>query len=146
MVLFMLCSLAWGVLIVTDTLEVWHAVVILTLHGFAGVFWAPASQMLIHDIAGRDNLHSAVRLIAMSRTLGLLGGPAVGGAMLLMLGPWIGMLVNMLIYLPLTAVALERALRPGIPRRSAEAAGGGRPRRRHADRARHRRQSHRRRR
>ena len=89
-------------LIVTDTLEVWHAVVILTLHGMAGVFWAPASQMLVHDIAGRDNLHSAVRLIAMSRTLGLLGGPAVGGAMLLMLGPWIGMLINVLIYLPLT--------------------------------------------
>ena len=102
MVLFMLCSLAWGVLIVTDTLEVWHAVVILTLHGFAGVFWAPASQMLVHDIAGRDNLHSAVRLIAMSRTLGLLGGPAIGGVMLLTLGPWIGMLLNTLIYLPLT--------------------------------------------
>ena len=68
----------------------------------AGVFWAPASQMMVHDIVGRDNLHSAVRLIAMSRTLGLLGGPAVGGAMLLMLGPWIGMLLNALIYLPLT--------------------------------------------
>ena len=27
MVLFMLCSLAWGVLFLTDTLEVWHAVV-----------------------------------------------------------------------------------------------------------------------
>jgi MFS family permease len=102
MVLFMLCSLAWGVLIFTDTLEIWHAVMILTLHGMAGVFWAPASQLLVHDIVGRANLHSAVRLIAMSRTLGLLGGPAVGGALLLMLGPWVGMLLNVLIYLPLT--------------------------------------------
>ncbi|MGH6771169.1 MAG: MFS transporter [Xanthobacteraceae bacterium] len=102
MVLFMLCSLAWGALIFADTLEVWHAVLILTVHGMAGVLWAPASQLLIHDIVGRDSLHSGVRLIAMSRTLGLLGGPAVGGAMMLMLGPWIGMVVNVLIYLPLT--------------------------------------------
>jgi MFS family permease len=102
MVLFMLCSLAWGVLFVTDTLEVWHAVVIFTVHGMAGVFWAPASQLLIHDIVGRDHLHSAVRLMAMSRTLGLLGGPAVGGAMLLAFGPSLGMLINVAIYLPLT--------------------------------------------
>ena len=102
MVLFMLCSLGWGVLFVTDTLQVWHAVVLLTIHGMAGVFWAPASQLLVHDIAGRDNLHSAVRLMAMARTLGLLGGPAVGGAMLLAFGPSLGMLINVLIYVPLT--------------------------------------------
>ena len=102
MVLFMLCSLGWGVLFATDTLQVWHAVVLLTIHGMAGVFWAPASQLLVHDIAGRDNLHSAVRLMAMARTLGLLGGPAVGGVMLLAFGPSLGMLINVLIYVPLT--------------------------------------------
>ena len=102
MVLFMLCSLGWGVLFATDTLQVWHAVVLLTIHGMAGVFWAPASQLLIHDIAGRDNLHSAVRMMAMARTLGLLGGPAVGGAMLLAFGPTLGMLINVFIYVPLT--------------------------------------------
>jgi len=101
MVLFMLCSLGWGVLFATGTLQVWHAVVLLSIHGMAGVFWAPASQMLIHDIAGRENLHSAVRLMAMARTLGLLGGPAVGGAMLLAFGPSLGMLINVLIYAPL---------------------------------------------
>jgi MFS family permease len=68
----------------------------------AGVLWAPASQVLVHDIVGRDHLHSAVRLMAMSRVLGLLGGPAVGGAMLLAFGPSLGIFVNVLIYLPLT--------------------------------------------
>src|SRR4051812_24818787 len=76
MLLFILCSLAWGVLFLTDTLTVWHAAVILTVHGFAGVLWSPASQMLVHDIVGRADLHSAVRLLSMSRMLGLLGGPA----------------------------------------------------------------------
>ena len=108
MVLFMLCSLAWGVLILTDTLAIWHTVVILAVHGIAGVLWAPASQLLIHDIVGREKLFSAVRLMAMSRTLGLLAGPAVGGALLLALGPAQGILLNVLLYVPL-ALWLWRA-------------------------------------
>jgi MFS family permease len=102
MVLYMLCSLVWGLLFFTGRLEVWHAVAILSVHGIAGVLWAPSSQVLVHDIVGRDHLHSAVRLMAMSRVLGLLGGPAVGGAMLLAFGPSLGILLNVLIYLPLT--------------------------------------------
>jgi MFS family permease len=102
MMLYMLCSLAWGALFLADALEIWHAVVILSVHGIAGVLWAPASQLLIHDIAGRAQLHSAVRLLATSRVLGLLGGPAVGGAMLLVFGGAWGILLNALFYVPLT--------------------------------------------
>jgi MFS family permease len=101
MVLYMLCSLAWGALFLTDTLEVWHAVAILSVHGIAGVLWAPASQLMIYEIAGRAQLHSAVRLLAMARVLGLLGGPAVGGAMLLAFGATAGILLNALFYVPL---------------------------------------------
>lgn len=101
MVLFMLVSLAWGVLFVTGWLEIWHAVVLLTIHGFAGVLWNPATQLLVHDIVGPGELQSAVRLNATSRYLGLLAGPAVGGLLMLALGPAVGILVNVLIYLPL---------------------------------------------
>ncbi len=100
--LFMLVSLGWGVLFLTDTLEMWHAVVLLVIHGLAGVLWSPAAQLLVHDIVGRSQLQSAIRMMATSRTLGLLLGPAVGGGMMLALGPANGLLLNMLIYLPLT--------------------------------------------
>ena len=106
--LFMVASLGWGVLILTDSLAMWHAVVLLIVHGFAGVFWHPSGQVLIHDIVGPANLQSAVRLGATSRYLGLLFGPAVGGALLLALGPAYGLLANVLIYLPL-ALWLWRA-------------------------------------
>jgi MFS family permease len=76
-------------------------VAILTLHGIASVLWGPASQVLIHDIVGPAELPSAVRLMATSRYLGLLAGPAVGGAILLGLGPSLGLMVNSMIYLPL---------------------------------------------
>jgi MFS family permease len=101
--MFMLASLTWGVLFVTDTLQTWHAVVILTLHGFAGVAWAPSAQLILHRISGGGpSLQSAVRLFAMSRTLGLLMGPAVGGAIMIAIGPRAGILLNVLFYLPLT--------------------------------------------
>lgn len=100
--LFMLVSFGWGVLFLTDTLEMWHAVVLLIIHGFAGVLWAPASQLLLHDIVGGSQLQSAIRTMATSRTLGLLLGPAVGGGLMIALGSTYGIFVNVLIYLPLT--------------------------------------------
>jgi len=100
--LFMLCSATWGVLFVTGWLEWWHAVVILSVHGLASVFWGTPGQVILHDIVGRDRLPSAVRLNATSRYLGLLAGPAVGGAILLALGPAHGIFLNMVFYAPLT--------------------------------------------
>ena len=98
--LFMLASLAWGVLFLLGTLQMWHAVVILLVHGAAGVLGAPASQLIIHDMVGRDDLASAIRLNASSRYLAILVGPAVGGGLMLLLGPAWGLLTNVLIFLP----------------------------------------------
>jgi MFS family permease len=102
MVLFILVSLAWGVLILTQKLQLWHAAVLLVVHGIAGVLWSPTSQLLLHDIVGRDGLQSAVRLNATGRYLGMFLGPAVGSGFLLALGPAHALFVNALIYLPLT--------------------------------------------
>jgi MFS family permease len=100
--LFMLASLAWGVLFLTDTLAVWHAVVILLIHGAAGVVGTAAVQLLLHDMVGAGQLQSAIRLNATSRHLAILLGPAVGGGLMLLLGPAWGLLTNVLIYLPFT--------------------------------------------
>jgi MFS family permease len=78
-VMYMAVSAAWAILFFTDVIEVWHACVLLVIHGIAGVFWTPAEIVLIHDIVGSDDLPSAVRLNATSRQLGILFGPAVGG-------------------------------------------------------------------
>jgi len=100
-VLFMGVSIAWAVLFYTDTLEMWHAAVLLVVHGIAGVLWSPSAQVLIHDIVGREHIASAVRLSATSRQLGILLGPAVGGGLMLGLGTVAGLLVNVLFYVPL---------------------------------------------
>jgi MFS family permease len=105
--LFMVASVAWGVLFLTDTLRVWHAVVILLVHGAAGVIGAPAAQLIIHDMVGGPHLLSAVRLNASSRNLAILLGPAVGGGLLLLLGPAWGLLANVAFYLPFTIFLLR---------------------------------------
>jgi MFS family permease len=101
-IMFMGVSAAWAYLFYTDTIEVWHACVLLVIHGMAGVLWSPGSQLLIHDIVGSEQLQSAVRLNSTSRQLGILFGPAVGGGLMLLLSPPMGLVVNTLIYLPLT--------------------------------------------
>lgn len=105
--LFMLASIAWGLLFLTGTLRLWHAVVILLVHGAAGVIAAPAAQLIIHDMVSDAQLHSAIRLNASSRHLSILLGPALGGGLMLALGPAWGLLANVLIYVPLT-ILLQR--------------------------------------
>ena len=99
--LFMLVSLGWGFVFLSGSAEMWHAVVLLILHGFAGVLWMPSNQLLLHDIVGPAHLQSAIRLNATSRWLGLLMGPAVGAGIMLLMGATWGVFFNVLIYLPL---------------------------------------------
>ncbi|MGY9019971.1 MAG: MFS transporter [Alphaproteobacteria bacterium] len=101
MALFMLASLGWGYFFVTDSLEKWHAVVLLSIHGIAGVLWNPAAQLFVHDMVGGQQLQSAIRMMSSARMLGFLMGPAIGGGLMLAFGPAIGILVNVLIYVPL---------------------------------------------
>ena len=74
---------------------------LLVLHGCAGVLWQTPNQLLLYDIVGPADLPSAVRLNATARYLGILVGPAVGGVIMLTLGPSHGIILNTLFYLPM---------------------------------------------
>jgi MFS family permease len=99
--LFMCVSLGWGYFFVSGTLQMWHAMLLLVLHGCAGVFWITSSQVLLYDIVGQAHLESAVRLNATVRYLGVLVGPGVGSLIMLTLGPTRGIFLNAAFYLPL---------------------------------------------
>jgi MFS family permease len=99
--LFIVASLGWAYFFFVGGLQMWQAMVLLVIHGCAGVLWQTPNQMLLYDIVGPEDLMSAVRLNATARYLGVLVGPAVGGAILLALGPAHGMVLNTLFYMPL---------------------------------------------
>src|SRR4029453_16340764 len=94
-------SLTWAILFLTDKIQVRHACVLLVIHGMAGVLGSPGSQLIIHDIVGREYLQSAVRLNSTGRNIAVLFGPAVGGATMLLFGPPMGLFINTLMYLPM---------------------------------------------
>jgi MFS family permease len=98
--LFILASLGWGYFFVSDTLTMGGAMLLLILHGCAGVFWQTSSQLLLHEVVPAQDLQSGVRLNATARYLGTMVGPAVGGALLLGLGPSWGILANACFYVP----------------------------------------------
>jgi len=98
MAMFSLASIAWGVLFLTDRLEMWHAAAILVIHGLAGVLCGPSVQLMIQDIVTPSQLQSGVRLMATARTLGFLLGPAIGGAVMIAIGPAPAILLNACIY------------------------------------------------
>lgn len=101
MLMFIAVSLGWAYFFLTGTLQIWHAMVLLVIHGCAGVLWGTPNQLLLHDIVPKSELQSAVRLNATARYLGILAGPAIGGLLLLLLGATYGILLNTLFYLPL---------------------------------------------
>lgn len=103
MLMFMTASLGWGYFFVTDSLQMWQAMLLLVLHGCAGVLWNTSSQLLLHDILEPPLLPSGVRLLATARYLGVLVGPAVGGLIMLTLGPAHGILLDATFYLPVIA-------------------------------------------
>ncbi|WP_200808993.1 MFS transporter [Demequina sp. NBRC 110051] len=105
--LFMAVSVAWGVLFLTGTLEMWMACVLLVFHGMAGAMWGPSEQVLLHSLVGRDLLPGAVRMNATFKSLGVVLGPAIGSVLLFGLGPGPGILVNVLFYLPLTIMLVR---------------------------------------
>ena len=124
MLLFMGVSITWGLLFAADAIQEWHARVLLIVHGFAGVLWTPASQLLLHDVVGPADLPSAVRLSATARYLGMLTGPAVGGGLLLAFGPAHGILLNALIYLPMLLWLWKAPYGPRFRREKPRAAPG----------------------
>jgi MFS family permease len=122
--LFAAVSIGWAVLILTGQLQMWHAVLLLVGHGVAGGLWGPPSQMVIHDIVGREQLQSAVRINATTRQLGILIGPFLGSLLMVSMSPAGGMLFNAALYMPLfvwlwfspfTGHGREDAQRPSGP-------------------------------
>jgi MFS family permease len=101
MLLFIVASSGWGIFFITDTIEMWHAMLLLVIHGCAGVLWQTPTQLLLYDLVRPADLPSAVRMNATARYLGILVGPAVGGVIMLALGPSHGIILNTLFYLPM---------------------------------------------
>jgi DHA3 family tetracycline resistance protein-like MFS transporter len=66
----------------TQTLEVWHAIVLVAIYGSGQAFFAPAFDAIVPDLVPEEELGQANALDQLVRPIALrMAGPAIGGVL-----------------------------------------------------------------
>lgn len=79
-------ALILGLLVVTDTVELWMVYVLATCLGFVYVVDNPTRQTFIHEMVGPDNLTNAVSLNSVVVNVARVIGPSLAGTLILTVG------------------------------------------------------------
>lgn len=84
--MFFLGSLSLAVLNALGLIHVWHILAVSALTGFLLSFEQPIRQTILHHLVPRDDLVNAVSLYQMVFNGSVLFGPAIGGALIPLIG------------------------------------------------------------
>lgn len=77
-------------LLFSGTAEIWHLIVVAALHGTSSAFFLPAATGLMPQVVSQPRLQQAIALMAISRSLAFIVGPAVSGIIVAVSGPgWV---------------------------------------------------------
>jgi MFS family permease len=115
-------ALILAVLVMTDSVQVWMVFVLAAANGFVFAVDAPARQLYVVNLVGRDRVASAVGLYEVIINASRVLGPAVGGVMIATVGVSACFLVNAASFIPPLLVLLwyrpkgSRVARPPKPR------------------------------
>src|SRR4051794_30519206 len=82
----MILAFIMAALTFTNTIQVWHIVVLALLLGMTNAFDTPARQAFVVEIVGRDDMYSGIALNSIMNSLGRVLGPAAGGIALVQFG------------------------------------------------------------
>ncbi|WP_245934467.1 MFS transporter [Arthrobacter psychrolactophilus] len=88
------CALLLGILVVTNTVQLWHVYVLALLLGVASAFDAPSRQAFVSEVVGKADVPNAVALNSASFNLARLAGPGVAGLVIAMVGTGPAFLIN----------------------------------------------------
>jgi len=95
----MILAFVLAALTATNTVQVWHIVLLAFLLGVTNAVDAPARQIIIKDMVGAENLPSGIALNAIINNASRVVGPAVAGLVLTQIGPTWCFFVNGLSFL-----------------------------------------------
>ena len=110
-----MAALAVAGLAFAGRLEVWHVFVASLIFGFVDAFFQPAYAALLPQIVPEPDLPSANSLTSMSLNLGRVAGPAVGAALVALIGQAAAFAVNAGSFV-LSSLLLALLLTSGVPR------------------------------
>jgi MFS family permease len=89
-----LCALVLGLLVVTNTVQLWHVYGIALLLGIGSAFDAPARQAFVSEVVGQEDVPNAVALNSASFNMARLAGPGLAGLLIAWLGTGPAFLLN----------------------------------------------------
>lgn len=117
-----------GTLLIAGTARVWHLVVGAIIFGTASAFFQPAVTGLVPETLSASALQQGNALMGLSRSVTSVGGPALAGILVALLGPGWVFIVDGLTFL-VSALTLALLRLPGrlMPARTSflrELAGG----------------------
>ena len=114
-----LTQLAIAFLVITDTAEIWHLVVLTAVNGVAAAAALPALASVLPQLVPREQLQQANVLVSMVRSGLAVAGPTISSLLVVGVGPGWALAVDGVAYL--VAAALLAPIR--LPR-PVRAAGG----------------------
>jgi MFS family permease len=116
-----LSALAMAALVVTDTAEIWHLAALAAVGGTATAAGMPAMAGVLPQLVSRDQLKQANLVLAVPENALMVIGPAIGGLLVVTIGPGWALAVDGVTYLVAT-LALTRVRLPA-PAASKERSG-----------------------
>jgi MFS family permease len=101
-------------LLLTGSAQVWHIMVAVALHGAASAFFVPASVGLMPQVLPPERLQQGNALLAISRSVAFVIGPALSGILVAIFGPAIVFAIDAATYvfsiLTLALLRIEQAV------------------------------------
>lgn len=76
-----------AMLVYTGRLEFWHLSLVAFLQGLVGAIGATSSTPMVIDIVGKESVANAISLNAVASDVTMVIGPALGGALIAIVGP-----------------------------------------------------------
>jgi MFS family permease len=109
-----LSQLAIAALVITDTAELWHLIVLAAINGTATAAGMPALAGVLPQLVPRNQLKEANLLVAVPENALMVLGPAISGILVVTIGPGWALAVDGGTYL-VAALLLSRVRIPPPP-------------------------------
>ena len=91
---FCVVQAAVAALLLSGSAELWHLIALMALYGAFEAFFRPAAGGLIPSLVPASELQQANSLIALAQNVGGVLGPALAGALIVLLSPGAAMVVD----------------------------------------------------
>nr|WP_246279663.1 MFS transporter [Psychromicrobium silvestre] len=88
------CALVLGLLVVTNTVQLWHVYLLALLLGVGSAIDAPPRQAFVSEVVEAGDVPNAVALNATSFNLARLAGPGLAGLLIAWIGTGPAFLIN----------------------------------------------------